>query len=334
MIDVEMLRPVADEMLSGLTTDAARKRRTLCVADFSVSLPEAAHDMLGGLTANAALRHRILMEAERKQTTPRIAGKAAPRTGRPSLARLIPAVGMAAAMTVMIGLGMQNARLNNAQVGQTDLASYTMSGSAVSGDTVPQYRSLFADEGANPSLVGINGRFYRMLNVMVPQDVLGSVIAEVQAYTDEPSLAATVGVISNVVGAGTPIYKVDDISQKTACIVEVDGVLRLFQRVGYASGTTIGSELLEDTLDIYGHVAALELSGVGVIYDANDANQLIYTLSEFASYHGNDIIGGSQALTIYLDNGLSLQLMVDGDILSGCGSWSCPEFFDAFYESL
>lgn len=347
MIDVEMLRPVADEMLSGLTVDAALKRRMLCAVDFETALPVAANEMLGGLTANASLRHRILMEVERKQGSTRITDRIGAQPGRLSLPRLapgkglsavltrvVPAVGMAAVMTVMIGLGMQNARLNKAATDPSDLGSYMMSGSDTTGGTVPQYRSLFADEGANPSLVGINGRFYRMLNVVVPQDAIGSVIAEVQEYTDEPSLAATVGVISNVVGSGTPIHKADGISHKTACIVEVDGVPRLFQRVGYASGTTIGSELLEDTLDIYGHVAALELSGVGVIHNADNANQLIYMLSEFASYHGNDIMGGSQALTIYLDNGLSLQLMVDGDVLSGCGAWSCPEFFDAFTDYL
>lgn len=342
MINVEMLRPTADEMLSGLSADEAMKQRILMKVDGVQKLPEVAGEMLGGLTASPALRHRILVDAERKQRVEKpifaLNPKPETKTRRVSLARFTPAVGMALVLALMIGLGMQGAvplgpNTPDSYTAQNDFPSY-MAGSGGGDSTVPQFRSLYAGEGANPPMIGINGRFYRMLTVPVPSNVLGSQVSEIHEVTDEPALAKTVGTMSNVVAAGTPVYAVDGISHKTACIAEVDGSYRLFQRVGYASGTILGNEQIDDTLDVGGKVTALELSGVGIITDEAVANNLIYSLSEFATYYGNDLSETGQALTIYLRNGLSLQLMVDGDILSGCGAWYCAEFFQAFNEAL
>ena len=341
MIDVEMLRPTADEMLSGLSAGEAMKKRLLLKAHAVDQMPQIAGEMLGGLHATPALRHRILVKAERtrKSQMPveKLLGDKPSR--RPLVARLTPAVGMALVLALMIGLGYNYGSNptgilspTGAPVAQNELNSY-MAGSGTQTDGVPEYRSLFVGEGANPPLIGIHGRYYRMLNVHVPSDVVGTAIAEVQDFTDEPSLAATVGVVSNIAKAGTQVYAVEGLSNKTACIAEVDGVPRLFQRVGYASATFLGNEVFEDTLDVYSQVAALELSGVGVINNERIANDLIYTLGEFAVYNGADMPDGSQALTIYLHNGLSLQLTVQDDVLGGCGAWVCPEFFDAFeYE--
>ena len=43
---------------------------------------------------------------------------------------------------------------------------------------------------------------------------------------------------------------------------------------------------------------------------------------------------GKQKLTVTLQSGLKLQLGVSGDTVTGCGGWSCPEFFDAFEAAL
>lgn len=342
MIDVEMLRPTADELLSGLSAGEAMKQRLLFTAKAVERLPQIADEMLDGLNATPALRHRILVAVERKERT-RSTASVARGTDRPKYARFTPAIGMALVLTLMIGLGasygvppMTTALPGASPTAQSDFnAGMAGDGTVASTDGVPQFRSLYAvGEGANPPLIGINGRFYRMLNVHVPDSILGTQLSEIAEYTDEPSLTASVGTVSNIAKAGTRIYAVDGLSSKTACIAEVDGTLRLFQRVGYASASLVGNELFQDTLDVGGKVTALELSGVGVITDEEEANELMYLLAEFAAFHSNDSGNGSQALTIYLDNGLSLQLMVQGDILSGCGSWTCPEFFESFQTTL
>lgn len=340
MIDVEMLKPTADEMLSGLSTGEATRQKILFKASAVQQLSSVTGEMLGGLHATPALRHRILVKADRQhQARQATAARREPAPRKGFAARLTPAVGMALVLALMIGLGLNYGADSSLftdpapQYAATDLGSGMAGGGGGTG-SVPQYRSLFEGEGANPPLIGVHGRYYRMLSVPVSSDVVGTPIAEVQDFTSEPSLAATVGVVSNVAKAGTQIYAVDGVSQKTACIAEVDGRLRLFQRVGYAANTFLGNEQFEDILDVSGRVAALELSGVGVITDERVANDLIYTLTEFAIYGGSDVPDSGQALTIYLTNGLSLQLTCQDDTLGGCGAWVCPEFFEAFEAEL
>lgn len=336
---MEMLRPTATEMLSGLSATEAMKRRILQAVEGPRCLPQVAAQMLGGLEATPALRHRILIAAERAQPA-RTATREGGRHKRPSFARLTPVFSMALVLTLMIGLGVRYAgpplmpATPTAQTAQTDLGSGMAGGESTSANAVPQFRSLFVGEGANPPLIGIHGRYYQLLDVPVASSVVGTLVAEVQEHTDEPSLAGAVGVVSNIAPTGTQIYAVADVSQKTACIAEIDGTLRLFQRVGYASGGVVGNELFEDTLDVYNKVSAIELSGVGTVTDEQLANDLVSSLHEFSVLNGNDLSGGDQAITIYLRNGLSLQLMVNGDIISGCGAWACPEFFNEFVWAL
>lgn len=335
MIDVEMLRPTADEMLSGLKGSDAMRRAIVYRATAIDQLPKIADEMLGGLQKTPALRHRILLAAERHDKK-----KQRMMARRPAMARMTPAMSMALALCLMFGLGYiygnrpQQAIVQSSPVDLVGMDTYAAGGLQEVG--IPGYQSLFAGEGANPPLIGINNRYYRMLTspLSVPESLVGSAFAEIQEQTDEPSLASVVGVISNIVPAGTPVYEVEGISHKTACIADVGGSLRLFQRVSYASNATIGNEMLEDTLSIMGRVKALELSGVGIVQDETKANELIYMLSEFAAYAGSDVPSGDQALTIYLKNGLSLQLQVQDDVLGACGSWACPEFFDSFAEEV
>lgn len=332
MIDVETLRPTADEMLSGLHAGEAMKNAMLFKASALSALPTITGELLGGLTATPALRHRILLAAERRRTAIDLSQRIPAR--KRMVARFTPAMGMALALCLMIGIGALYGAGPQSPSGtiavENGMAAY-MAGSPMDAG-VPRYQTLFAGEGANPPVIGINGRYYRMLNspLSVSPSLVGSLIAEVQEYTDEPSLASVVGVISNVAQTGAPIYELSGISHKTACVAEVDGAMRLFQRVSYASMSITGNEMFEDTLSINGQVLALELSGVGIIDNEADANELVYLLSEFALYTGSDMPSGNQALTIYLKNGLSLQLQVQDDLLGACGTWACPEFFEEF----
>ncbi len=331
MIEVEMLRPTADEMLSGLTAGEAMKQKMLFRASGVEKLGETATEMLGGLHASSALRHRILVKATRRKVS--LSPVPTPAR-RPSFVRLTPAVGMALVVALMIGLGLNYGGQMPINGLPIENGMHTYAAGQLPGEGVPAYRSLFAGEGANPPLIGVNGRYYRMLQMIVPPSLVGTYSAEVTTFTDEPSNASAVGIVSNVLPIGTKIYEVSGLSYRTAYAAEVDGVMRLFQRVGYASSSLIGNETLEDTLDISGKVAALELSGVGVITDETVANDLIYSLLEFAVQSGSEVTESTQALTIYLQNNLSLQLLVDGDVLGGCGAWACPDFITMFTAAL
>jgi len=55
-------------------------------------------------------------------------------------------------------------------------------------------------------------------------------------------------------------------------------------------------------------------------------------LLEYADYVGTGM-SGTDSMQIGLTNGLTLQLMTGDDSVSACGSWSCPDFFEAFAEA-
>lgn len=337
MIQPESLRHTADEMLSGLHAGEELKRRMLFEAHAVEQLPQVADEMLAGLTKTPALRHRILVAYERKARTARRMEPV--RVSHITFSRMAPVMSMALVLIFVIGVGAFGG-LNfgaDTPVPQLEAAISSYASGTTAVDGVPDYVSLFAGEAANPPLVCINGRYYRMMSEpsAVSAALLDSALAEVQTYTEEPSLATPAGISSNVVSAGTPIYSISGLSSKTAVAAEVNGAMRLFQRVSYAGSATLGTEMFQDTMNVVGQVAALELSGVGVVTDESVANDvLMYMLTEFASYAGADAPETSQSLTIYLTNGLTLQLLIENDVFYGCGAWSCPGFVESFRSEM
>jgi len=197
----------------------------------------------------------------------------------------------------------------------------------------PGYRNMWTSvqDGSFP-LIGVNGRYYRMMTSpkSVSSGLLGSQIATIAEFTTEPSLSGTDVVLSNTAEAGTSVYSIRGVDDSTLIAAEVDGRVRLFQRVSYNGHALRGSERLADTLAVSGKVVALELSGVGTVTDANACAALISTLLSSAGYQSSGSLSSRQALLIELDNGLVLQLAVKGDRLAACGVWSCPEFFEDF----
>ena len=109
--------------------------------------------------------------------------------------------------------------------------------------------------------------------------------------------------------------------------------MRLFQRVSFNGYGRLGRESLEDTLNISGHVIAMELTGVGTITDAAVCQRLLNTLFDCATYKSNGSINSRQSLIIELDNGLVVQLAVKSESVAACGVWSCPEFFEEFEDA-
>ena len=131
-------------------------------------------------------------------------------------------------------------------------------------------------------------------------------------------------------GLTAAVYALRGVSDSTLVAAEVDGHMRLFQRVSFNGNALRGSERLADALAVSGKVVSLELSGVGTVTNPSDCDALISLLLNSASYASSGSLSSNQALLIELDNGLMLQMAVKGDRLAGCGVWSCPEFFEEF----
>ena len=197
--------------------------------------------------------------------------------------------------------------------------------------------TLFADGEGDIPLVTVDGAVYQMLKT--PKDVgagmLGGQVGSVQQVSDQPSLASGEALragLSNVVQEGAAVYAVRGLPQTTAVAAEVNGSMRIFQRVSYAGRGPAGSSL-EETFSVRGKVKRLELSGVGEL-TGEAANRAIDVLLDQAVLQSSDASSRRQTLTVTLDSGLKLQLGVSGDTLCGCGGWSCPAFFEAFEAAL
>ncbi|MEG0900866.1 MAG: hypothetical protein RSG96_02000 [Clostridia bacterium] len=193
---------------------------------------------------------------------------------------------------------------------------------------------LFAEEKENSfPLMMLDGATYRMLTSPsgISNALLGDSLGTVTEFNLEPALGSS-GVVSNIVSQGETVYAISGMDGALVSAM-VDGSMRVFQRVSYAGTAIIGSETLGDTLCDASEVAWMELDGVGTISDTEDAQVLMQTLLDNADYE-NTGMSGKGSLRIGLSNGLTLQLLVGDDTVSACGTWSCPDFFEAFHEAI
>lgn len=302
-------------------------------------LPEIANKALGGVNAGPEMKQRILAAAS-QQRRPRAAR-------RPMLA----AAACTLVLVLALSIGVPSLTRTGAPI-DTNVGPLITTQAAGSGDVhneralldlnpgavtitkssgVPKYRSIW-EEGKNAfPLIGVNGRYYRMLTSpsAVDASLLGSSVGTVNEFTTDPALSGTDSIVSNKLPSGTQVYPVSSMGG-TLVAAELDGAMRLFQRVSFNGSALRGSEKLADTLQISGHVIAMELSDVGTITDSSMCSGLISTLMKNASYESSGSVTATQSLLIALDNGLTLQLGVKNDKLAGCGVWSCPEFIEAF----
>ena len=295
------------------------------------NLNEIANQTLGGLHAGTPLKQKIL-----EKTT--IAKKPRPFY-------LQPAFGAALSLCVVI-LGVY-ALLPKATPDETTIHSIAAGGGETqtramlnlapgsvqlfSADT-SSHPSLWADgQGADFPLIAAFGKYYRLMESppAIHESLLGEALGDIQEFTSEPSLSTTDTLVSNIAAQGETVYALSGMNG-AAVAANVNGALRVFQRVSYAGNALKGGESLADTLKASGKVIALELSGYEPITDSETAAALVNTLLNNASYENASLLSSDSRLLIQLDSGISLQLMVKDDTVSACGSWSCPEFFEAF----
>ena len=317
------------------------------------NLPEMTNDMLGGLHATDKLKKEIMKDAkaacrdgnmrlrnsawgsrrmaknEKRRITPLQRGLA-------MAAMVIVLLGSVVGMPAMIGLDLQNQQTLTTQRGGEEAPGMSQAldipkGSiTVSQQSKPSFRSIWAAaKGANFPLVCVEGRYYRLLSnpSSIGNSLLGGQLGTVDTYTTEPAVASG-SVISNTVQQGAPVYAVNGMNGAMVA-AEVNGVMRVFQRVSFGGNALKGGEKLADTLKA-GSVVAMELTGVGTVTNAAKAKELYNILinNAFMARSGASETGSS--LLIQLSNGLVLQMAVRDESVMACGTWTCPEFFEAF----
>ena len=204
----------------------------------------------------------------------------------------------------------------------------------MSAGSTSSHQTLFAQgQGQSFPLITMDGATYRMLQspTGISSSLLGEELGQVTEFNVEPALS-TSGMVSNVVARGETVYAISGMSGALVA-AQVDGSTRAFQRVSYAGTAIIGSETLADTLCDPADVEWMELAGTGRISDVATAQQLMQILVDYADYQST-AMSGSGSLLIGLKNGLTLQLLVSDESVSACGTWSCPDFFEAFDEAV
>ncbi len=309
-------------------------------------LNEIAQEALGGLYAGQDLKLRIL-KAARAQKRPAARG----------FLRPMPMMALAAALVVLVAAGSLLApgalAPSTSPGGTNDVLDSYPSGQATampfkaralldvppgsisltSSSNNPEYRSIWANaSGGNFPLIGVNGKYYRLMRnpSSIPQNLMGGSIGQVSEFTEEPALADPNQIVSNAVNQGETVYSVNGMGEALIA-ASMDGAMRVFQRVSFANNAILGWESLSDTLGIGGKVIGMELTDVGTISDEATASQLADILLGSASFvNASGSQSGNRSLLIQLSNGLFVQMFVKNDTLSACGSWSCPDFFEAF----
>lgn len=317
-------------------------------------LPEMSDEMLGGLHAAQDLKEEILRDGalarkdgkKHYRNTPWAAvapeKRRATRAGRilATVCTFAFVIGLLVGIPTMISTPQtDNGVLISTQVGGDSGTQETVGTLArdlpkgsitITQSKKPAYRGIWASaNGANFPLVCVNGRYYRLLTnpTSLGSDLTGSSLGTVDTYTDEPSLLSE-GIFSNVVAQGETVYSVSGMNGAMVA-ARVDGTMRVFQRVSFGNSALKGGESLADTLQA-GNVVAMELTGVGTVTDADTAKSLYNTLIGNASLARSAAGETGTSLLIQLSNGLTLQMSVRDESVMACGTWNCPEFFEAF----
>ena len=307
-------------------------------------LPQMAESSLKGLEASASLKYKILTSArdntEKKRFTfPRLSVV----LSTVSACLIVLTLSIAAYPTLITaptkdptpplvphsaaghnegGSGQQRALLNIPQG----------SISITAGEGGP-LNSLWAAGGNNFPLIAVNGKYYRQTAGMDVSSLIGNSLGTIEEYTDEPALSPS-AIVSNVVLQGEEIFFFFFMGDGMIG-ANINGSFIPFQRVSFAGNAILAGESLQSTLGFStGDVSAFELSGFGTVSDGAKVQELASLLLNESSYLSASLGSGSQLLHIHLTNGLTLQLYVDDSTFSACGSWSCPDFQQAFTDAM
>lgn len=312
-------------------------------------LPGIVDSALGGISADSSLKYKILSstnQATRKNE--RSFSRFSIALTSISTCLIVLAVSLAAYPNLLSQKTVPVAPPNNILIehsaaGHTDgsansqtraLLTIPQSSMDISAGANSNVNSFWASGGDNFPLISINGEYYRQINGMDVANLRGESLGAVEEYTEEPALSSSGKVISNIASLGTEVYSVSGLFGGLVA-AEVNGTISPFQRVSFAGNAIYDGENLQSTLGFSSSdVQSVQLSGVGSISDSAKAQELVSLLLNNASYVSPSLGSGSQILQINLKNGAALQMYADDDVYSACGSWSCPDFSQAFANAL
>ena len=232
------------------------------------------------------------------------------------------------------------AEIEEIAAGSVPAAGSMMKSASLSGvevhNAVSRGDSLFANGSPEIPVLCLNGAVYRLLKEpgALAGGLLDGQIGTVRTETEHPSLATKQELasgLSNCCGIGSAVYAITSLSKSTAVAAEVNGRMRLFQRISYAG---LGSAApLSESLALSGKLKEMTLSGVGTL-SGEAAERAFKLLLSSAERIAKEAEPGAGTLTFVLKNGLRLQMTVSGETLIACGAWQCPAFFDAFRQAL
>lgn len=316
------------------------------------NLPDITGEMLGGLHATEQMKAGILRDGAAIRQGGKGVYRAHGWAKTADVRRFAPRIALAltCALVVLLGITVGVPMLMKNPAGDMRITTQT------GGDTVspaplgqdsalldvprgsvnisqrdkPGYRGIWAAaSGGNFPLLSVDGRYYRLLTnpTALGSDLQGAALGAVSTFTSEPSLASD-GIVSNIVAQGETVYAVQGMSGALVA-AQVNGEMRAFQRVSFGNNALKGGEGLGDTL-CAGKVIALELTGVGTVTDSETAKALYDTLLNNATLSRSGASETNTSLLIQLSNGITLQMAVRDESVMACGTWSCPEFFEAF----
>ena len=286
---------------------------------------------LGGLQADERLKQKILHEARNPE-------RAVKKTGARRAAALISVACAAVLLVAVLAFANWNGdpRMSVKPAGDPTQAPGVLATDGVdvaliehNDPQAPEADGIWASGGSPFPMIGIEGRFYRMLEIPAGGVALGDSAGQVTEYALEPALCTTDHIVSNIVGAGTEVYSVQGMGGALVA-AETEGTLRLYQRVSFNGGSVLGGEEFRHVVADPARVTGMALDGAGEITDRETARRLAETLNEYAALESNGTLNSEQRLRIYLDNGACIQMAVRNERLASCGVWSCPEFFEAF----
>lgn len=294
-------------------------------------LEEIANRQLGGLNVGMDMLVKIRQQAAEKKTAHQVHWK-------PILACAMAIVLLVGCFALLHEEPMEDKLISShyagVQVTEVPALGDLPSGSLnMSGGTASGGGNLFATSSASTfPVVIVNGAAYRLLTSPsgISSGLLGEKLGTVDEFNVEPALG-TSAIVSNTVGQGEAVYAVDGMGGALIA-APVNGSNRVFQRISYAGTATIGRESLGDTLCSAEQVSWIFVSDIGTVSGA-DAVSLMKILLDTADYQSTSM-SGSGSVQIGLKNGLVLQLLSGNDCVSACGTWSCPDFFEAFHEAV
>lgn len=299
-------------------------------------LPQIAEETLSGLKADQALFKRIQKAGNQTHSASTNSFQARRR------------IVLATTLVLAVGLSLISPVLFNKkepvnQQIQTHMAGFVPQVAVLRAGNLPQgsislgspgknaeYKGIWANaSGGNFPLIRVDSAFYRLLKnpTAIDSSLLGANLGRIEIFTEEPALDSSGQLLSNSADENTQVYQIKGMAG-TAIAAEIDGKLRVFQRISFSGNALLGSESLIDTLR--GPVTGLQLSGVGTVTETSKITNLLSLLFNESSFQSSATSSSNQALLIQYSNGIVLQMAVKGNNLIACGTWNNAEFIEAF----